>query len=697
MHPSHAVNPTPVSDPSDRGSGPADLVGYRALVVRSIWLAAVFLPLVTLLVAIPARWTELVSEGERLSAGLAQIGVSPGAYAAISIGLDIALVVMLILVAGLLFWRRPGQTMALYVSFMLIGLSVSVMSVPAVAQVDAPIANIWFKLAGSAGWAGLSVMFYLFPDGRFVPRWTRLLTVVWAVLVGSMVLVPGSPFDADSWAPLLTNSVFLGLWGAGLYAQIYRYRHVSTPAQRLQTKWVLFGFTASMLVAVTFYEILPAFANLSSGGVAVTTWITKGAIFLLPVSLAIAVLHHRLWDIDLIINRTLVYGVLTACVVGLYVLVVGYLGSLFRVGNHLVLSLVATGVVAILFQSLREQLQSGVNRLMYGERDEPYAVIARLDQRLEGTLAPDAVLPTIVDTVREALKLPYVAITIKQGDAFRRVAASGESRGATIHLPLVYQGEAIGELLAEPRQPGETFGAADHRLLDDLARHAGVAAHSVRLTADLQRARERLVTAREEERRLLRRELHDGIGPRLAGQPLALDAVSQLLRENPDAAVELLQEIKTHSQTTISEIRRLARELRPPALDDLGLLLALEEQIESYRHLAPRISLHAPSQLPPLPAAVEVAAYRIIQEALTNVARHADASQCDVRLSLDDATLAISVRDDGRGLPTSYRSGVGMQSIRERTEELGGRLSIDSTPGRGTTITVRFPLDAEDG
>jgi signal transduction histidine kinase len=696
MHPSRAANPTPVSDPSARGSGPADLLGNRALVVRSIWLAAVLLPLITLLVAIPARWSELVSEGERLRAGLGQIGISPGAYAAISIGLEIALVVVLILVAGLLFWRRPGQTMALYVSFMLIGLSVSVMSVTAVAEIEAPIANIWFKLAGSAGWAGLFVMFYLFPDGRFVPRWTRFVTVVWVALVGSTVLFQGSLLDADSWNPLLGNGVFLGLWGTGLYAQIYRYRHVSNPAQRLQTKWVLFGFTTLMLIAAMANEVLPAFVPMSPGATAFADWITMLALFLVPTSLAIAVLQYRLWDIDLIINRTLVYGVLTACVVGIYVLVVGYLGSLFRIGNHLAISLVATGVVAILFQSLRQQLQSGVDRLMYGERDDPYAVIARLDQRLEGTLAPDAVLPTIVETVREALKLPYVAITLKQGDTFRRVTASGESRDIPVRLPLVYQGETIGELLAEPRRPGESFGAADHRLLDGLARHAGVAAHGVRLTADLQRARERLVTTREEKRRLLRRELHDGIGPRLAGQPLALDAVSHLLRENPDAAVELLQEIKTHSQTAISEIRRLARDLRPPALDDLGLLLALEEQIESYRHLAPRISLHAPPQLPALPAAVEVAAYRIIQEALTNVVRHADASQCDVRLALDDDALTISVRDDGRGLPATYRSGVGMQSIRERTEELGGQLTIASTPGRGTTITVCFPLNAED-
>ena len=208
-----------------------------------------------------------------------------------------------------------------------------------------------------------------------------------------------------------------------------------------------------------------------------------------PVAVGFAVLRYRLYDIDLVINRTLVYGALTVSVVGIYVLVVGYLGALVQTGGNLFVSLLATGLVAVLFSPLRDRLQRAVNRLMYGERDDPYAVVSRLGERLEAALAPEAVLPTIVQSVKEALKLPYAAIALTEnGAATPRVTASaGEPVEKPLHLPLTYQGEPVGELLLEPRAPGETFGPADRRLLEGLARQAGVAAHAVRLTTDLQR------------------------------------------------------------------------------------------------------------------------------------------------------------------------------------------------------------------
>ena len=198
-------------------------------------------------------------------------------------------------------------------------------------------------------------------------------------------------------------------------------------------------------------------------------------------------------------------------------LAVGALGALFQARGNLGISLLATGLVAVLFQPLRSRLQRGVNRLMYGERDDPYAVTSRLGRRLEATLAPEAVLPTVVETIAQALKLPYAAILLKEGEGFRTAAAYGSPRGEPETLPLVYQREEIGRLVLSPRAPGEGFSDADRGLLEDLARQAEVAVHAVRLTADLQRSRERLVATREEERRRLRRDLHDGLGAQLAG------------------------------------------------------------------------------------------------------------------------------------------------------------------------------------
>jgi signal transduction histidine kinase len=197
-----------------------------------------------------------------------------------------------------------------------------------------------------------------------------------------------------------------------------------------------------------------------------------------------------------------------------------------------VISFLATGVVAVCFQPLRARLQRAVNRLLYGDRDEPYVVLSRLGQRLEATLAPDAVLPTIVQTVREALKLPYVAISVWQEGSEVKTVAAGMQVGAASRLPLVYQQERIGELILAPRAADAAFTPADRLLLDDLARQAGVAVHAVRLTTELQRARERLVAAREEERRRLRRDLHDGLGPQLASQTLTIDAARKLLHQD---------------------------------------------------------------------------------------------------------------------------------------------------------------------
>jgi signal transduction histidine kinase len=259
---------------------------------------------------------------------------------------------------------------------------------------------------------------------------------------------------------------------------------------------------------------------------------------------------------------------------------------------------------------------------------------------------------------------------------------------------LVYQAETLGQMLVVPRGPGESFTPSERRLLEDIALQAGVAAHAVRLTADLQRSRERLVTAREEERRRLRRDLHDGLGPQLASLTLTVAAARELLRHDVDAADKLLQELSAHTQAAIADIRRVVYDLRPPALDDLGLVLALREQATNYSHAGLQITIDAPEQLPPLPAAVEVATYRIIQEGLTNVVRHAQARSCAVRLALGDG-LEVEVKDDGVGLPKGIRAGVGLTSMRERTAELGGTCQIDSTLGVGTCIRASLPLHQE--
>jgi signal transduction histidine kinase len=420
-------------------------------------------------------------------------------------------------------------------------------------------------------------------------------------------------------------------------------------------------------------------------------WLT---LCIIPTSLAIAVLRYRLWDIDVIIHRTLVYGSLTALIVGLYVLIIASFGAVFQTTGNLAPSLLATGVIAILFQPLRERVQRSVNRLIYGERDEPYAVIARLGKRLEDTLSPAAILPTIVETVAQALRLPYASIDLPGDEAHSLSAEYGDARLAQradlTRLPLVYQQEPIGELRLAPRAPGESFGRADWRLLNDFVRQAGIAAHGARLTADLQHSRERLVTAREEERRRLRRDLHDGLGPALASLAMQADGARELIRSDPDRVEATLIDVTAKAQTALQDIRRLVYDLRPPALDELGLIGALR-QTALNAPAGLQIQVFAPDSLPPLSAAVEVAAYRIAQEALNNVYRHAHARICTVRLSVQDE-LRLEISDDGAGFEPGTHAGVGLISMRERAAELGGKCVIESRREGGTHVLACLPL-----
>jgi len=601
---------------------------------------------------------------------------------------------------GLLFWRRSDDWMVLLVALLFASLGA------AIATNALQFGSSWWTTLENAVFLiqSLAILFTLalFPNGRFVPRWTLWIVLAYpASVICYLVLLfqlhlPGwtlfnNPVNAAFW---------FGCWAILTLAQLYRYFRVSTPVERQQTKWVAFTFFLVLVVGIVGYVRTPALLALLHNGFLylLTANLSSFVFLLLPLSIALAILRYRLWDIDIIINRTLVYGGLTTIIIGMYIFVVGYLGALFRTNTNLLISLVATGLVAVLFQPLRLRLQQGVNHLMYGERDHPYQVISRLGQRLETTLIPEAVLPLIVETVAQALKLPYVTITLQQGDAVIMTAAYGKPVETTLTLPLVYQTETIGHLLLAPRARGDVFTPADHHLLGDLARQAGIAAHAVQLTTELRRARERLVTAREEERRRLRRDLHDGLGPTLAALNLQAGVVRTLIPQDPEQASTLVAEWRCTLHAVIADIRRLVYELRPPALDELGLIGAIREQAAQYsRHAGTHglpITVEVPDRLPTLPAAVEVAAYRIAQEALANVARHAQARTCQVRLWIDDA-LHLEITDDGIGLLPEHRVGVGLLSMRERAEELGGSCTIEQASTLGTCVCVQLPFPKE--
>jgi two-component system, NarL family, sensor kinase len=441
---------------------------------------------------------------------------------------------------------------------------------------------------------------------------------------------------------------------------------------------LLLAAVAATLIALSY---LGCIVWAISGANTVSVFAVEAVpVVALAVTTVIGIVWYDLFDLRVVASRTLVYGTLTVLVVAGYLAASAAVGMIVKGVPTQVLAGVAVALAAL---PLRDVLQRAVNRLVYGDRDDPYRAISKLTDRLDAVAEATDMLPMVVKTLAESLCLPYVAVELR-GELMATSGAQGS--GVLKDLPLLYQGECLGRLRYETRSRAERFGTADLRLLNELARHVAVAARQVVLTTDLVRSREQLIRAREEERRRIRRELHDGVGPNLAGIALGIDRARRAVRSSPGEADQALQDLRLATQESVAEIRRLAYDLRPPALDQLGLLSALREQTQRLGG-----EFNAPDVLPELPAAVEVAAYRITLEALTNAARHSRAADCRVRLSVEGG-LRVEVEDDGVGLPDTYTAGVGINSMRERAAELGGDLQIERRVPRGTRVVAVLPL-----
>lgn len=607
-----------------------------------------------------------------------------------------------IILSAILFRRKRNEVIAVFASFFLLGHGIIMAGPLEALKAFEPgeYTSTVFAIQSALFMTPTMIFFCLFPNGRFVPHWTRYIALAsLAYIPIGLYLSPANLFNIETPLTVLAGFGYFIFIIIGVYAQIFRYRHVSTLQERQQTKWFIFGMLVWLVFSIFVsipYIILqnaptdapqPWWSPLSQLG-----WFIS--LMLLPLSFTIAIMRYRLWDIDLLISRALVYGVLTAVIIGLYILLVGGFSQLFQSSGNLFVSLLATGLIAVLVQPLREHLQRVVNRLVYGERDNPISILTKLGERLEATVAPESILPTIVESISHALRLPYVAVMLKEENEFVLAAECGAKSASNLTcelFPLNYQTEPVGQILVSRRAGEDSFTADEMTLLQNIARQVAVAAYAIQVTRDLQRSRERLVTAREEERRRLRRDLHDGLGPTLASLTLKLDAARNQLKDHPNETDSLLVELKSQTQSTIEDIRRLVYNLRPPALDELGFFSAIQEYATNHLRAGLSVRIERNGEFPKLPAAVEVAAYRIVCEALTNISKHSQATECDVRLTFNGA-LQIDVRDNGIGLPQGTHSGVGMSSMRERAAELGGTFSIHSLAS-GVHISAQLPCE----
>ncbi|HEX6299946.1 MAG TPA: GAF domain-containing sensor histidine kinase [Acidimicrobiia bacterium] len=563
----------------------------------------------------------------------------------------------------------------------------------------------------------------LFPDGYVAsPRWrlpVKATVFAW-VLFQAFLSFADRP--TENWMlnvpeeirpsnPLgvipLSESALTLLWLLLLVATIVitigslvtRWRRAPHADSRQQVKWVIFAFailTGLLALQEVLNPLLTGLFGLDLRGVLnlLIAVVTVGLAF----AWGLAVLRFKLHAVDLVINRTIVYAILTVLITAVYVLFVVLVGAMLPL-EQTGLALIATGVVAVGFAPVRGWVQSGVNRMMFGQRDDPYAVMSELGRLMSEAGTPEETLQTLVETVAESLKLPGAAIELeKDGNWERQASHGGEpEESSSVVVPLRDRGELVGRLVVAQRSPHESLSEGDLSLLNSISGSAAAVARSVRLTSALQASRERLVLAREEERRRIRRDLHDGLGPSLAAQTFQLDEILERVHSDPDRTVELVSSLKANNQQLIADVRRLVYELRPPTLDELGLAGALDAhiaQLEGSSELMVDVSTY-PDPLPPVPAAVEVAAYHIVREAINNVTRHADATRCVAKLTAGGSELVVSVKDDGRGITGDDQPGVGVLSMRERTEELGGTFTLQQSSG--TEVVATLPLRNGDG
>ncbi|MFI6317438.1 sensor histidine kinase [Nonomuraea sp. NPDC050556] len=594
--------------------------------------------------------------------------------------------------AAALYLRRPDEPAAaplLVLSAGLLGSTLTVTAgLPALALATGG-PQLWLfhlnaVVSYSVAWGALLAFATAFTAREPRPRLTAALYAApLAVMAGWAALAALAAPDALRWLGLLhtgqTAVVALSLLTSMVWGTI-SYRANRDPLMRARMRWLLGGGAVAAVLGIAGWhvpQLITGAHPLPWGALGLT-----GLPFVAGIGVALR--RHRLFDIERLANRSLVYAMVIAALVAGYAAVVALLVSGLRLSGTMAAALAAAGA-ALALAPLRNLAQSTVNRVMYGDRHDPVGAMTRLGARLQAVLLPDDVLPAVVETVARSLRVPYAGIDLVDG----RTAEYGTPVGE-VHLePLRYHGTLVGHLRVSARGADDPLDPVDLGLVASLAQQVGTAVQAVRLHDDLVRSRAEVVASREDERRRLRRDLHDGLGPSLAAIGLKAGLAARAV-PGDSAAKALLDEIAVEVSASLADVRRLVEALRPPALDELGLVGALRSRAASLEG-AMSIDVRAEEELPDLPAAVETAAYRIAVEAITNAARHSGATRCTATMTMADGGLEVRVRDDGGGLDPARAPGVGLRSMRERAAEVGGEWSIGSPPEGGTLVRAFLP------
>jgi signal transduction histidine kinase len=579
----------------------------------------------------------------------------------------------------------------------------------------------------------IPMLFLLFPTGRAPTR--RWNWVAWLWLAGALLSLvwlffrPGSIYGEQGHftihnpigIPFIQHLRFLLFQNGTLFlfasavasivSLVVRYRR-SRGEERQQIKWLAFVGAAALGLFLTMNALMLAGAGegsflLDAMWFAFVLVLAAG----IPVATTLAIFRYRLYGVDVVISKTIVYTGLALFITAAYVAIVVGIGAVLG-GDRAdtTLQIVGTAAVAVAFEPARQRLQHLANRLVYGKRATPYEVMAWFGHRMAAVPGVDDVLPDMAETAALGVGATAARVTLELGDGSERSVTwpPGEQVDEpTFSLPVGHAGERIGEI-AIVKPANEPLRPAERALLEDLAGNAGPALHNVLLASDLEakaselavqtqeieRSRQRLVTARDAQRRRLERELRDGVGAQLAGIRNEIGSDAERVETEPEVVERSLDDLGARANAALEELREVARGIFPPLLVDKGLAAALDAVArrsgpQTHLSAGPRVST---TRFDP---AAENAVYFCCVQAVQNAQRHAPGANVTIDLSAEGDVLVFVVRDDGPGFdPAAAQAGEGMQILSDRVAALGGSIAVESTPGRGTRVTGRVPARA---
>jgi signal transduction histidine kinase len=550
-----------------------------------------------------------------------------------------------------------------------------------------------------------------------------LLAVEIAVSVAGFALKPGpvepipgvripNPLGVNGWGGVISTVLVGSAWAsvvaaaASLVALVLRFRR-GTREERQQIKWLGYaaGAAAGILLFV-FGSLVACGCDNPPGGDIPFFLLLLVISFGIPGAVGVAVLKYRLYDIDIIIRKTILYAVLAGFLTLVYLAVVVGIGTAIGSRSNTFLTMVAAVIVAVAFQPARRRATHLANRLVYGKRATPYEVLSEFSERMVGTHAAEEVLPRMAQILGEGTGARRADVWLKVGGELRRAASwpTGDGsppdplaiRGKDLPeisevdqtVPVRHHGELLGAL-AVAMPPSEPITLTQQKLLADLASQAGLVLRTARLIEELRASRTRLVAAQDQERRRLERNLHDGAQQQLVALAVKVKLAQAVAGRDPQWTEAILAEVHSDAQDALENLRDLARGIYPPLLADQGLLPALQAQA---RKAAVPVTVDGPS-IGRYPQEAEAAVYFCCLEALQNVAKYAEASSTWVRLGTEDGQLTFEVSDDGRGFDaTTTPLGSGMQNMADRLAALGGSIEVQSNPGAGTTVRGIIPV-----